>query len=398
MRHVADKVLAYAALALQGWGLSGDRPLRGPLYAQIGVCDPCNQRCVMCPYHPPERPAAEELDYFGDRLPGLMPVATFQRLVDDLARLGTRRIDLVGRGEPLLHPRCVEMMRYAKRRGMAVSVTSNASRLTADVAAELVSVGVDWFRVSLDAGRAETYPRVHVSESLESYHGIRGRVASLTATRRRAGRRSPHVTLSFTISAVNCGELVEMVQTVADVGADAAHFQHVIDPGGPTRLPLNDAEYATLRDDAIPAARSRARSLGVETNLGGFAATPPHGRGATQASVPCYVGSYFAVVLGNGAVMPCCQTRRPLGRLEEGGFARVWKSRAYRAFRRAARALPRESPELATCECDRCYFRPHNLSVDRVLHPLRAASEAPQSKGLIGPRQLLRMSRLDRPR
>jgi MoaA/NifB/PqqE/SkfB family radical SAM enzyme len=390
-RDAAAKAVAYGALALQGWGLTGDRALRGPLYAQISICDPCDHRCMMCPYHPPDEPT--QLDYFGEQQPGIMSEATFRRLVDDLAELGTPRVDLVGRGEPLLHPRAAELVAYAKARGLAVAVTSNGSRLGAALAEKLVATGLDWLRVSLNAGRAETYPRIHVTETAQSYLRTRERIAALTAERRRARAPAPHVTLSFTITALNVDELTDMVEAVAAVGADAGHFQHVIDPGGPRPLALDDEQYARLLGAWIPAARERARALGIETNLSSFADTPAPDRCGPQAVVPCYVGSYFTVVLGNGAVMPCCQTKRPLGSLEDGGFKRTWNADGYRAFRRAARALPRPSPELATCECDRCYFRPHNLSVHRVLHALRAARA--ESSGLIAVTQLVRMSRLD---
>jgi MoaA/NifB/PqqE/SkfB family radical SAM enzyme len=262
----------------------------------------------------------------------------------------------------------------------------------------MVDLGVDWVRVSLNAGRPETYPKIHVTESPASYSQTRARVKALINERRLAGKKKPHVTLSFTVTALNCDELADMVEAIADVGADAGSFQHVIDPGGPVRLALDDARYARLVEEQIPAARERAKALGVDTNLVSFAETPPPNRGPDEADavVPCYVGSYFTVVLGNGAVMPCCQTRRPLGSIAEQSFADVWNGDGYRAFRRAARALPRPSPELATCECDRCYFRPHNLSVDRVLHPWHALRRRGH-RGLIRADQLLRMSRLDRP-
>jgi MoaA/NifB/PqqE/SkfB family radical SAM enzyme len=387
---------AYAALALQGWGLTADRPLRGPLYAQVGISDPCDQRCVMCPYHPPEAASREDqLPIFGGEAPGMMPWTRYEALLDDLGALGTKRVDLVGRGEPLLHPRAIEMMSLAKRRGMAVSLTTNGSTLTLERARAMVEMELDWVRVSLNAGRPETYPRIHVTESPEAYLATCARVAALTADRQRAGQAKPHVTLSFTISRINAGELAAMVEVVHRTGADAGSFQHVIDPGGAEPLALGDTEYERLLKEEIPFARERARALGVNHNLKSFAETLPPGRSGGEEPVPCYVGSYFAAVLGNGRVMPCCQTKRALGSLDAGGFASIWAGEPYRAFRRAARALPAKGAELETCECDRCYFRPHNLAVDRVLHPLRTLGKEARG-GLVRVEQLIRMTRLDR--
>jgi hypothetical protein len=327
---LVDRALSYASLALEGWGITDGRPLRGPLYAQIGISDPCDHRCVMCPYHPP---GEADPTWMGERRPGLMELRRFTQLVDELTSLGTRRVDLVGRGEPLLHPQFVEMMRYAKHKGLFVSVTTNASRLDGTRAEAMVDAQLDALRVSLDAG---------------------------------------------------------MVEAVAACGADAGHFQHVIDgPAAPMRLALDESSLEKLSREEIPAAIERARRLGVETDLESLAARVPPGD-AADAVGPCHVGSFFTVVLGNGAIMPCCQTKTALGHLD-GGFRSTWLGERYRAFRRAARALPAKSPELATCECDRCYFRPHNQSVERVLHPLRAVHR-PDPRGLIGVDQLLRMS------
>jgi radical SAM protein with 4Fe4S-binding SPASM domain len=322
----------------------------------------------------------------------MMPLETFERLVEDLSALGTLRVDLVGRGEPLLHPQVEDMMRFAKRRGLFVSVTTNASKLTARCAATMIEAGVDALRVSLNAGRRETYGTIHVGQTPESYDATRARISTLTRARAAARAKLPEVTLSFTISKRNASELTEMVEAIAAVGADAGHFQHVIPRPPPAPpLALDADELARLENEWVPSALRRARSLGVATNLASFIAS--HRDGAPEEPVPCHVGSYFTVVLGNGAILPCCQTKTALGHVEEG-FRSVWRGERYRAFRRAAQALPRPSPELATCECDRCYFRPHNLSVERVVHPLRSVNRGDHP--LIGVRQLVRMSRTRR--
>src|ERR1043166_5098174 len=81
----------YVGIAANALGWTRDRPLAGPLYAQISISDPCDQRCVMCEYHPPAE--AAPLAQFGGRRPGVMDLATFERVTDDLSRLGTRQLD-----------------------------------------------------------------------------------------------------------------------------------------------------------------------------------------------------------------------------------------------------------------------------------------------------------------
>ena len=188
-----------------------------------------------------------------------------------------------------------------------------------------------------------------------------------------------------------------MVDTIREVGADAGHFQHCL-PVTPEAeaTALSDAQYDELCAALIPAAAARAAALGLTTNLGGFAASPPAYRLDREETgpgvVPCYVGSYFTAILGNGNVMPCCQTERPIGSLGEQGFTDVWQGEAYAEFRRAARNLPAPSPALATCQCDRCYFRPHNMTIHNLLHPLSRIRRPEQRLSVA---QLVHMTRQD---
>jgi MoaA/NifB/PqqE/SkfB family radical SAM enzyme len=364
-------------LAVNSLGWTSDVPMGGPLYMQISISDPCNHRCVMCAYHPPGDAAG--LGQFGGESPALLSLVEFKGLIDELRGLGTRQIDLVGRGEPLLHPHAAEMIAYAKDRGFTVTLTTNGSRLDEATARELIDARLDRIRVSLNAGSAETYPRIHVNQTPDAFRTIRENVRTLC--RRRTERNSGlYVTLAFVVGSINFAELVEMVEMTHELGADAAHFQHIFHMDGTADLALSDSEYERLMHALIPTALARAEMLGVETDLAALQSAPAtyRFRSATQAMPPCYIGHFFTVVLGNGSVMACCQTQKSVGSIRDGGFTRVWRGDAYRRFRRAARRLPERSHELESYECDRCFFRTHNVTLHNTLHPF---SRIPPAEG-----------------
>src|SRR5262249_39672009 len=135
-----------------------------------------------------------------------------------------------------------------------------------------------------------------------------------------------------------------------------------------------DGEQLDRLVASIPAARRRAASAGLRTNLDAFEVEAPSYRAQDSISpsvVPCYVGGYFTVILGNGSVMPCCQCATPVGRVgANNSFADVWASDAYAGFRGDARRLPTPSPRLQTCECDRCQLKPRNIAIHNLLHPM----------------------------
>jgi MoaA/NifB/PqqE/SkfB family radical SAM enzyme len=378
LRTLPRRALQMGQLALNSLGWTNDVPVGGPLYMQVSISDPCNHRCVMCAFHPPAE-QDDRLGQFGGALPGLMPLPEFTSLVDELRALGTRQIDLVGRGEPLLHPHAADMVAHAKERGFTVTMTTNGSRLDERTARRLVDSRLDRIRISLNAGTAETYPRIHVNQTPEAFRAIRENVRTLCRLRAES-HGEPYVTLAFVVGALNFAELVAMVETVHELGADAAHFQHNFHMDGTADLALSDSQYQHLSAELIPAALARAEALGVETDLAALGSTPATYRfqGATEAMPPCYIGHFFTVVLGNGNVMACCQTQKSVGSIRDGGFTRVWRGDAYRRFRGAARRLPEPSGELESYECDRCFFRSHNVTVHNTLHPF---SRIPTAQG-----------------
>src|SRR6266571_4181104 len=138
----------YASIAIGGLGWTGGTAISGPLHAEIGICDPCNHDCVFCYNYPPEdRQSAATAERFGSLPKGVMCFDTYKKIVDDLYRLGTRRVDLVGRGEPLLNRSATDMVAYAKGLDMHVILCTNASKLIDKKAEALVAARLDRLNV-----------------------------------------------------------------------------------------------------------------------------------------------------------------------------------------------------------------------------------------------------------
>src|SRR5438477_12339164 len=117
LRDMLVNVKQYAMVAAGGLGLTGTRTPSGPLQAQIGINDPCNHKCVFCWDHPPdERENDDTKNRFGLARPGAMSLEQFTNIIDDLHQLGALRIALIGRGEPLLNPHALEVIRCVTAR------------------------------------------------------------------------------------------------------------------------------------------------------------------------------------------------------------------------------------------------------------------------------------------
>lgn len=379
------QVKQYGMMAAGTLGLAGGRALTGPIQAQIGICDPCNHECVFCIDHPPkDREDAETANRFGHARAGVMDFDQFKGIVDDLYNSGTRRIDLVGRGEPLLNRSAQDMVRYVKRHDdVQLVLCTNGARLFEPVAKTFVEVGVDRINVSLNAGTPENYPNNHVSETPADYLKVKKNLRFLADCKDAAGSKSPYISLSFAISSKNYFEVDKMIEVAAEVKAQEVMFNHTTLREPTVDLGLSEPQYQELQG-RLPALIERAAELGLESNLKTFHATIPSYLSSEIVGppvVPCYVGWYFTVVLGNGSVMPCCQCASPLGQVtKDRRFAEVWASSEYEEFRAAARGLPEASERLKTCECDRCQLRPRNVAIHNLLHPLNQVETGEEAK------------------
>jgi MoaA/NifB/PqqE/SkfB family radical SAM enzyme len=335
---------------------------------------------------------ADTAQRFGLAPPGVMPLEQFKGIVDDLYDMGTRVIELIGRGEPLLNRSALDMIRYVKGRGMQLLICTNSSRLFERVAEGLVAARADRVNVSLNAGTPETYPHIHVTESPENYLKVKNNLRVLSDCKIAAESDLPYVNLSFVITSKNYFEIASMIEVAHEVGAQEALFIHTVIHDATPDLALNETQYRELQASS-PAAINKAAALGVQNNLGTFSATiPPYmpSEMVGPSVVPRYVGWYFAVILGNGSVLPCCQCTAPIGQVtNERRFAEVWASREYANFRTAAKSVPEKNDRLKTCECDKCQLRPRNVAIHNFLHPLNRIEAGPEVRTFT-PRDFLR--------
>jgi wyosine [tRNA(Phe)-imidazoG37] synthetase (radical SAM superfamily) len=79
-----------------------------------------------------------------------------------LAQRGLRSVILIGGGEPTVYPRFVDMVQFLKQElHQQVAVVSNGGRNDRILEAAPYFTAGDWVRLSLDAGRDDTFQRMH---------------------------------------------------------------------------------------------------------------------------------------------------------------------------------------------------------------------------------------------
>jgi molybdenum cofactor biosynthesis enzyme MoaA len=166
--------------------LSHHVELRDTLEAQrrlrIAVTEACNLRCFFC------HGDGGEVRHFTQG-PSQLRVADLERLIEPAAGAGIRKIKISG-GEPLLYSHqaenVVDLVRHAsfaaERFGVEMSLVSNGTVLTRDLANRLRDAGLRRITISLHASTAQTFRRYAAPQDPRMFHsvlrGIENAVAS----------------------------------------------------------------------------------------------------------------------------------------------------------------------------------------------------------------------------
>jgi len=111
------------------------------------ITSKCNLRCVHCYANVN---SVSEFD-------------TASSLIDDLSALRIPVL-LISGGEPLMHKNIYDIIKYAKSKGIQVSLSTNGTLIDEEVAGKLKELGVDYIGVSLDG----------IKETHDLFRGVRG--------------------------------------------------------------------------------------------------------------------------------------------------------------------------------------------------------------------------------
>ena len=102
-----------------------------PYQVYIESTNACNLRCSHCPQHTMRRERRQfiTLDLFEKIIKGLVPVKPF--------------VEMYLQGEPLVHPKIVDLVAIARRHGLLPRVITNTTLLTKEKSRALIEAGLD---------------------------------------------------------------------------------------------------------------------------------------------------------------------------------------------------------------------------------------------------------------
>lgn len=297
----------------------------------LEVMGRCNLDCAIC-IHRAWRDQAGE-----------MGSETFDLVIEQLRAFpDLRRITFGGFGEPLLHPRIVEMVARASATGAGVTLATNGLLLDHYTADALLEARLDTLVVSVDAAHLQAYARAGLADGIDR---VLDNVRGMRDLARERGFMAPRIGLEFVATRGNVEELSRLPELAKVAGASFALV---------TNLLPHTQEMAgeILYDRAEPlpvAAGWPVRS--ADWLVWGITRLPRMRWGAARR---CRFVEDRALVIGwDGGVSPCyalmhsypCYiygrrkevSRYVLGRVDERPLAEIWTAEEYVTFRATVR-------------------------------------------------------------
>lgn len=151
----------------------------------------CNLKCKHC--YIPEDVNKLELTF-----------EDWIKIIDDCAALGVYMIKLTG-GEPMINSYFFDLLKYIKSKKIKVRLYTNGSYLDSKNIEKLKLLGLDEIQISLDGAIAETH---------DNFRNTKGNFNKILTALPILEKNDFAVTLSFTVSSHNIGELDNFILLV----------------------------------------------------------------------------------------------------------------------------------------------------------------------------------------
>jgi radical SAM protein with 4Fe4S-binding SPASM domain len=273
-----------------------------PFSVSIEPTTSCNLRCPQCP---------SGLRSF-TRPTGMLDEQFFRNVITQLQRT-VHTLTFYFQGEPFLNPAFLKMVALASQKKIYTASSTNGHYLTEKIAAEVVTSGLDKLVISIDGTTQEVYAGYREGGTLSKV--ING-TKELMRQKKLHKSRSPHVIWQFIVFKGNQHQLADFKKLARETGVDEVKIK---------TAQIYEFENGS---DFIPTLQEYSR---YERNADGRYSI------RNRLLDKCWRMWQGCVITWDGKVVPCCfdkDASHVVGDLNSETFQSVWRSDAYRHFRK----------------------------------------------------------------
>ncbi|GAB6265627.1 MAG: heme b synthase [Methanothrix sp.] len=260
----------------------------------------CNLSCQYCRASASHEPDQGELD-----------TDEAKRFVESIAP--RKPMLILSGGEPLLRPDLFQIIRLAVSLGIRVSLASNGTLITPELAKEIADSGVSRVSISLDGADAAMHDlgrgQGSFKRSIRGIENLRGRV---------------DFQINFTVTQKNQSELIRIFDLAEKLGAAALHIFFLVPTG---RGREEDVITPVRQEEMLRQIEGEMdrRTLEVQVTC-----APQYARlkrpGHERGSGGCLAGRRFVFVSRKGEVYPCGYLPLRVGSVREKNFIEIWEN------------------------------------------------------------------------
>jgi radical SAM protein with 4Fe4S-binding SPASM domain len=272
-----------------------------PFNISIEPTTSCNLGCPECP---------SGLKQF-TRPTGNLDMTSYTKVIDDLYK-HLVYLYFYFQGEPYLHPKILDQIKYASDKKIYTVISTNAHYLTPRRAEETVLSGLDRILISIDGATQETYEQYRIGGSLDKV--LEG-TKNLVEAKKKQNSKTPYIIFQMLVVKPNEHEIIAVQKMGKDLDVDEVKLKsaQIYDyEGGSDLIPTID-KYA--RYD-----RDESGKWHIKNDL------LDH----------CWKLWHSCVITWDGAVVPCCfdkDATYKMGNAFEETFSNIWQNDKYHSFR-----------------------------------------------------------------
>ncbi|MGE5470069.1 MAG: radical SAM protein [Bacteroidota bacterium] len=322
-----------------------------PIYVEVAPIGACNHRCTFC-----------AVDYIGYN-PVRLDLDVAKKMLADMGRQGVRSVMFAGEGEPMLHKEIDQMVLAAAAAGIDTSFTTNATVIS-DAFVDLALPHVSWIKVSLNAGTAETYAKIHQTRASD--------FAKVCANLKRliAARQSRQLKCTIGAQILLLPENADEVAGLARLCRDELGIDYlVVKPYSQHNSSLtrtySDIDYHKflfLQDELAGISNDRFQVVFRNNTMEKYSA------GQQERYSRCLATpAFWAYVMATGAVYGCSayllDQRFDYGNVNEQDFASIWEGER----RRESFRFVRHDLDINACRVN-CRMDEVNRYLDRIVN------------------------------
>lgn len=285
-----------------------------PIYVEISPSGSCNHRCTFC-----------AVDYIGYEKRQL-DRELLNRTLSNMAEHGVRSVMFAGEGEPLLMKGLSESIIHAKKVGIDVAITTNATPLTAKFVDECLGA-ISWIKASVNAGTSATHAKIH--RTREGDFDLVWKNLSYAAEHRRKHSLQTRLGVQMVLIPENALEIDALCGRAKSAGMDYVvikpYSQHLSSTTTAERG-YDDVDYSEFYEIAENLKRWNDDAFHVVFRRNTMESLAETSRYYNK----CYsTPSFWAYVMANGDVYGCSayllDDRFRYGNLNDASFAEIWR-------------------------------------------------------------------------